>query len=123
MKNIVENGGNVSRAMLDAGYSPATAKTPQKLTESKSWEQLLEEYLPDDVLTQKIQEGIDASREIIIGDNKLDVPEYAIRHKYVETALKLKNKFPDVGIKHKGDKNNPLQFELSDDQLKRILSQ
>ena len=36
LAKIVENGGNVSKAMVEAGYSPMTAKTPQKLTESKA---------------------------------------------------------------------------------------
>lgn len=49
---LVENGGNVSKAMKDAGYSEATAKTPQKLTNSKGWEELMEEYLPDDKLAE-----------------------------------------------------------------------
>lgn len=30
------NGGNASRAMIEAGYSPATAKNPSKLTKSRA---------------------------------------------------------------------------------------
>lgn len=52
IQNVVDNGGNVSKAMLDAGYSPATAKTPQKLTNSKAWEVLMEKNLPDKVLAK-----------------------------------------------------------------------
>ncbi len=52
IQNVVENGGNVYKAMIDAGYSPATAKTPQKLTTSKAWETLMEENLPDEVLAK-----------------------------------------------------------------------
>lgn len=39
---LVESGGAmpVGKAMKKAGYSPATAKTPQKLTESKAYQQL-----------------------------------------------------------------------------------
>lgn len=44
-KKVVENGGNVSKAMVATGYSKATAKTPQKLTESKGWFELSEEFL------------------------------------------------------------------------------
>ena len=40
---IVENGGNVSRAMIGAGYSKQTAKTPQKLTESQGFKELCNE--------------------------------------------------------------------------------
>ncbi len=34
LQKMVENGGNVSQAMIQAGYAPATAKTPKKLTKS-----------------------------------------------------------------------------------------
>lgn len=30
------NGGNASKAMIEAGYSPATAKNPSKLTKSRA---------------------------------------------------------------------------------------
>lgn len=43
VENMVENGGNVNKAMLDAGYSPATAHTPDKLTESIAFHNLCEE--------------------------------------------------------------------------------
>ena len=58
-QRIVENGGNVSRAMLDVKYSPATAKTPQKLTESKGFKQLCDEMgLTDEFLTNALVEDI-----------------------------------------------------------------
>ena len=40
---LVENGGSIGKAMREAEYSPATAKTPQKLTESKGYQQLLKD--------------------------------------------------------------------------------
>ena len=52
IKNVVENGGNVSKAMRDANYSKETAKNPKKLTKSKAWEELMEEYLPDKELSK-----------------------------------------------------------------------
>lgn len=50
---MVENGGKVTPAMIEAGYSPNTANTPQKLTESKGWKELMEEYLPDSLIASK----------------------------------------------------------------------
>lgn len=41
LEKIVENGGNASQAMIEVGYSPNTAKTPQKLTESKGYKAIL----------------------------------------------------------------------------------
>ena len=56
---IVEKGGNVSGAMREAGYSPATAKTPQKLTESDGYRELMDAYLPDDMLLRALSDDIE----------------------------------------------------------------
>jgi len=52
---LVENGGNIGKAMKEAGYSPATAKTPKKLTGSKGWAILMAEVLPDENLIRTHQ--------------------------------------------------------------------
>lgn len=49
----LENGGNMSKAMREAGYSPATAKNPDKLTKSGGFLKLMEEALPDNSLVDK----------------------------------------------------------------------
>lgn len=59
VKRMVENGGNVSRSMVEAGYSVATAKTPDKLTESKGYQELLNEYLPDDLILGALKDDIE----------------------------------------------------------------
>jgi len=59
VQKIVENGGNVSRSMIEVGYSPATAKTPDKLTDSKGYQELLNEYLPDDFILGALKDDIE----------------------------------------------------------------
>jgi hypothetical protein len=59
LENMVENGGNISQAMISAGYSPNTAKTPQKLTESLGFIELCEmKGLTDDLLINALVEDI-----------------------------------------------------------------
>lgn len=59
LEKIVENGGNVSQAMRDVGYSENTARTPQKLTESRGFRTLCEESgLTDDLLINSLVEDI-----------------------------------------------------------------
>jgi hypothetical protein len=59
LDKIVENGGNVSQAMLEVGYSPNTAKTPQKLTKSVGFIELCEEKgLTDSLLIGALIEDI-----------------------------------------------------------------
>jgi len=104
VENIVENGGNVSKGMIDANYSPNTAHTPQKLTESKAWDDLMEEYLPDKDLAQVHQELLNKREKSIIehkGDNGseiyevLDQPETQAASKALDMAYKLKGRMKD----------------------------
>lgn len=59
---MAENGGNGSQAMIAAGFSPATAKTPSKLTSSKAFQELANEFLPDDLLLGRHQRLLNAHR-------------------------------------------------------------
>lgn len=103
LAKIVENGGNVSKAMRDVGYSVNTAKTPQKLTESKAFIEYMEKAgVTDEKLTTVIKEGLDARKAVVMGKDSqesfVDVqPDYAVRHKYLETALRVKGIGQDKG--------------------------
>lgn len=58
---MVENGGNASKAMREAGYSAKTAETPSKLTESKGYLELLDELgLTDELIANALTEDIQA---------------------------------------------------------------
>jgi hypothetical protein len=94
VQKTVENGGSVSRAMLDAGYKPATAKNPSKLTESKAWPALLEKYLPDEKLLATHDEALEATK-IFSSHTEPDkeIPDHPTRLKAVELAYKVKNKY------------------------------
>ena len=60
-KKIVENGGNVSKAMRDAGYSKETAKSPAKLLDSKGFIQLMDELgLTDDFIVRALRDDIES---------------------------------------------------------------
>lgn len=125
-KESMENGGNITEAMRVAGYKESTINNPSNLTASKSWEELLEEHLPDSLLADTIEEGLKATKPISariimqkgkndLGsqdawsktDDFIEVEDYAVRHKYVETALKIKGKIPELG-----DKENPLNAAI-----------
>ncbi len=72
LDKMVENGGVVSRAMLDVGYDPNTAKTPQKLTESKGFKQLLAESgLTENLITKSLVEDIESKPKNRLGELRL----------------------------------------------------
>lgn len=124
-KEILENPGKpLGRVMVEAGYSPATAQNPTDLTKSKGWEELMEEYLPDEKLQQVHREGLEATKiisaNITYGDadgktnDFIDVPDYAVRKQYLELGYKVKNKIKDK-VELTGDKDNPLAFTIVED--------
>ena len=84
--------------MVEAGYSPVTADTPSKLTKTKAWQDLMEEYLPDSLLAKKHKELLNAklkkttrlaNDEVLVEEN-LDVQAVS---KGLDMAYKLTGKY------------------------------
>lgn len=56
----------------------------------------LEEALPDELLLEVHREGLSATRGI---DGNIELPDYAVRHKYLDTAYKLRGSYaPDKHV-------------------------
>lgn len=104
IRDLVENGGNIGQAMIKAGYSKATSKTPQKLTSSIAWKQAMSQHLPLDELFRTHKEALQATKwNNFRNDWEAD---HSIRLKAVEMAYKLKGY-----DKHSGD-NNEKQINI-----------
>lgn len=79
--------------MIEEGYSKVSALTPNKVTETKSWEMLMEEYLPDELLNKVALEGLNATQiKTSFTEPDKKVPDYGVRQRYLETILKMKGK-------------------------------
>lgn len=96
-EKVLENHGTgIGKAMLSEGYTKATAKNPSNVTDSKSWAMLMAEYLPDDLLTKVAREGLAATMmKTSFTEPDKTIPDYSVRHRYLETALKMKGKLTD----------------------------
>ncbi len=56
---VAENGGIVSKAMLEAGYSPMTAQDPSKLTRSKGYKEIMDQYgLTESLIVKSLADDI-----------------------------------------------------------------
>jgi hypothetical protein len=98
VEKIVENGGNVSKAMRDAGYSPETAKSPSKLTSTAAFAELMEAYLPDDMLLRALSDDV----ELKVGNRKGEL----------ELAFKIKGRMTEkVDVTTKGESLNNFNDE------------
>ena len=101
---IVESHGKkaVSKAMVEAGYSPISAKNPINLTKSQYFQEVMERAGVDDVkLVSVLKEGLEANKVIVMGKDSaesfVDIqPDHPTRHKFLETSLKIKGIGKDV---------------------------
>lgn len=132
-KDLLENVGKpMGKAMLDAGYSPATAKNPDHLTESKGWQDLMERYLPDDLVLEAHQAGLEATKTsnaaiLLTTDGKtikaeeqglIEVPDHPTRLKAVELAYKVKRKMSEAPVVPPSNQNNTIIFVNFKDDTK-----
>lgn len=76
---LVENRGNISKSMIQAGYTPATAKNPSNLTNSKGWQNLMDKFLPDKKLLQ-------------VHNELLENPDWRARDAGLDKAYRIKGK-------------------------------
>lgn len=106
-----------NEAMIKAGFSEKTANHQAKRTVERSCIQtpimkaLEKSGINDEHLADKIKEGLECKKVIsatVIHKDKegkteqiddfIEVPDNPTQHRYVETALKLKNSYPDPNI-------------------------
>lgn len=107
VEKLVETGGNVTQAMIGAGYSPASANSPSVLTESKGFQELVKEFIPDDLLLKVHREGLEANKVVSARaktkhgdpinadedtDDFIEVPDHPTRSKFLELGYKVSGK-------------------------------
>lgn len=127
-KVMKSDGISVSKAMVDVGYSPATANRPAVLTRSKGWEELMEKHLPDKLLSKKHREGLEATIKkpyLVDRDDKgrpiyeyISEEDFSTRHKYLDSAYKLKGRYKD----EEGSKNWNVIIDKMRVELKQFLN-
>ena len=129
IKEMLDNGGYVKPAMEKAGYSNAYSRNPHKIVQTKSFQELLDKYLPDEDITKKHKELLEAQKVISANvyasgkDGKpvndfIEVPDNQTQSKMVELGYKIKDKVPSqrTDITSGGEKIAPIFGGLSEVQ-------
>src|SRR3989338_6804615 len=123
MKNMVENGGIVSRAMIDAEYSDKTAINPTKLTASRAYQEFFGDLVTDEVLREKhlallnkkevrIKNNMTTGEIEVVPTGQLDVPAVKAG---LDMAYKVKGSYAPEEHKHKF-------ANVSDEELREELA-
>jgi hypothetical protein len=130
-KKISGNIGNkgskksMGKILKEAGYSDSVCKTPSRVTESKGWKELMEEYFPADKI-YKIHKKLLNKKEIV--SYKGEFIKTRQPHSDVKYALdmiyKLKGFYKDnevsVNITNKTD---TMSMEELDQEIERLEKQ
>lgn len=115
---ISKHNGNVGAAMREAGYPESSSKQPQRLTNSKAYKELIEEFLPDQHLLDRHREMLDAPRIMrtyvkgIVTNETTETDPSSV--KALDMAYKLKGKYTENVT------NNVLIVQLSDTSASRF---
>lgn len=110
---MVENGGNASQAMREVGYSKKTAKTPQKLTESKGFNQLLSVYgLTEELVVKALVSDIKGKPKQRLGELSLASDIMGLRKKGIIIANQFSVEEQKRDKPHYIDPTNPRVIEL-----------
>ena len=94
-KELVANGGIDKKLLAKAGYSKAIQHNPHKVLNSKAFQELVREKLPDDKLLKTHEEALTATKVHGTDSDFIEIPDHAIRLKAVELGYKLKGKMVD----------------------------
>jgi hypothetical protein len=122
VRGVIE-GKTKTQAMIDAGYSETTAAKRQQLVFGRERVQdafiaaFESQGLSADRLARIIEEGLEATRTL--GNKKdgmaLTVPDYHVRHRYLETVLKVMGAFAPQ--KHED------VTETHEDRIRRMMAE
>lgn len=109
LKKMLEKGVSKEQAMKEVGYSDNYA-SHGNIIKSKTWPELMEEFLPDDLLSKVHREGLGATKST---KEFGEVEDYDARHKYLDSAYKLKKRY-DNTITLKGGISQLSSREIED---------
>lgn len=116
IKKISENLGNkpLGKILRESGYSESTSKTPSRVINTKSWQSLIDEYFPDELLLD-IHKSLLLKKETVSYKGKVIVtkqPHSDAKHA-LELMYRLKGRLQqqDKGISNEFDELTPIELD------------
>jgi hypothetical protein len=111
------NGMSVSRAMRKAGYGKGYAKNPHLFTKSKTWQEMMEEYIPDELIVSK-------HKELLNKTDDLGVIDVNAVKAGVDMGYKLKKRYEnpvqEIIVRDFDDMNDEELQKYIDDRYKKL---
>lgn len=86
-ENISKSGKkplNLGSALRAAGYSESVCRSPQRVTETKGWTELLEQYFPDNLVLIKHKQLLESDNNRVVA-SAIDMA-YKLKGRYKANA-------------------------------------
>lgn len=100
VKDYLETGNGTQAALknYDTEDENTAAMIASTNIRKPKIQKLIEEKLPDDVLFEIHREGLFATKPFFNegGDKIAEEADYSVRHKYLDTAYKIKGSYPNA---------------------------
>lgn len=106
---LIENTGDMNNPpkstgaiLKQAGYKPGQTKNPKVVLQSKGIQQaLIEAGVTDDKIASLLNAGLNAKSKIVMKNPDkstymIEVDDLGMRHKYMESAIRVKGYAPEV---------------------------
>jgi hypothetical protein len=96
-----DNGGNLRDAITRAGYSQKYADNPQRLLNTQTWREIMDETFPDSMLAVKHRQLLEKEEIVILKKkNKIEIVrtgeiDVVAVAKGLDMAYKLKNSYKE----------------------------
>ena len=89
-KTIGEKVGiPIGQAMRENGYSISTSESPKKLTETKGWQELMDQQLPDKDLVGVHKQGLEATKFIPVPIDEVQFDWIKVEHLSHDNKFKI----------------------------------
>ena len=124
LKKIVENHGNVSKAMRESGYSESYSKNPHEFKKTKAFQRMLDEVIPETEvlkahkkLLHKCEAFVSGGKVVRSRQPHSDVKgavdmAYKLRGSYSPEQVEVQNSLKDLS----DDELEALYFELKKEE-------
>ena len=84
---------SLGAAMRKAGYSVAQSNNPNQIMRSRTWQQLMDELIPQEKVASVLAEQLEATSTYILNGEMREKPDNQARLKAAEIAIRLRGGF------------------------------
>jgi hypothetical protein len=112
MRNSTSKPIKMGQILKQAGYSESVSKTPQRVTQTKGWNELMQIYVDDEFMIKKLRKLFDSSNPMMVA-------------KAIDMTCKLKGYYktnPAIGERSIYEDMTIEELDAEEERLNRLLN-